>query len=144
MKVLLDTNIIVDVLQQREPWCEAGQRIFLAAAAGQIQGCITAKQLADIHFFSRKQFKGEDRVDQKARDIVAKLCALFELIDTLGTDCVNAIAAPNNDYEDAILMTSAARVAADCIVTRNVGDFGGAALPVLTPEQLLENIKNQN
>lgn len=120
-----------------------GKMIFLAVAAGQIQGCITAKQLADIHFFSRKQFKGEEHVDQKARDIVAKLCALFELIDTLGADCVNAIAVPNNDYEDAILMTSAVRVGADCIVTRNAGDFNGAKIPVYTPEQLLENIKEQ-
>ena len=144
MKVLLDTNIIVDVLQQREPWCEAGKKIFLTVATGEIQGCITVKQLADIHFFSRKQFKGEDHVDQKARDIVAKLCALFELVDTLGTDCVNAIAVPNNDYEDAILMTSAVRAGMDCIVTRNAGDFGGATLPVLSPETLLESLEKQN
>lgn len=144
MKVVLDTNIIVDVLQQREPWCEAGKMIFLAVAAGQIQGCITAKQLADIHFFSRKQFKGEAHVDQKARDIVAKLCALFELIDTFGADCVNAIAVPNNDYEDAILMTSAVRAGADCIVTRNVGDFSGAKIPVYTPDTLLEMLRMQN
>ena len=65
MRVLLDTNVIVDVLQQREPWCESGKVIFLAIARQQITGCITSKEAADIHFFSRKQFKGEENVDEK-------------------------------------------------------------------------------
>lgn len=122
----------------------SGEADLSCCSSWQIQGCITAKQLADIHFFSRKQFKGEAHVDQKARDIVAKLCALFELIDTFGADCVNAIAVPNNDYEDAILMTSAVRAGADCIVTRNVGDFSGAKIPVYTPDTLLEMLRMQN
>ena len=53
MKVLLDTNIIVDVLQKREPWFEAGEKIFLAVAGNLITGCVTAKELADIYYFSR-------------------------------------------------------------------------------------------
>ena len=72
MKVLIDTNVIVDVLQSREPWCRQGQEIFLAAANRRIIGCITAKEAADIHFFARKQFAGQDRVDEKARNVLAK------------------------------------------------------------------------
>ena len=83
MRVLLDTNVIVDVLQRREPWYVDGQIIFYAIANKQITGCITAKEAADIHFFSRKQFKGQEHVDAKARQVMAKLYALFELIDTL-------------------------------------------------------------
>ena len=48
MKVLIDTNVIVDVLQSREPWCRQGQAIFLAAANRRITGCITAKEAAVI------------------------------------------------------------------------------------------------
>ena len=54
MRVLLDTNIILDVLQKREPWFEDGKKIFLAIAKKEIIGCVTAKEIADIHFFSRK------------------------------------------------------------------------------------------
>ena len=51
MRVLIDTNVILDVLQSREPWYKEGQTIFLAIANQVITGCITAKQAADIHFF---------------------------------------------------------------------------------------------
>ena len=78
MKVLLDTNVILDVLQKRSPWFEDGKEIFLAVAAKQIDGFITAKEAADIHFFSRKQFKGEDNIDTKVRKIISGLLALLE------------------------------------------------------------------
>ena len=100
MRVLLDTNVMVDVLQRREPWFEDGQKIFYAIANKQIIGCITTKEAADIHFFSRKQFTGQENVDEKARQVMTKLYAIFELVDTLGIDCQTAIAIKNNDYED--------------------------------------------
>jgi len=77
-----------------------------AVANKQIIGCITAKEAADIHFFSRKQFTGEEKVDAKARQVLTKLYAIFELIDTLGIDCQNAIAIENKDYEDAIIIAN--------------------------------------
>jgi len=141
MRAVLDTNVILDVLQQREPWCRSGQAIFLAIANKQITGCFTAKQAADIHFFSRKQFRGQENVDEKARNILAKLFSLFEVIDTLATDSQNALGIPNNDYEDAMLIESAKRSGADCIVTRNPEHFGAASLPIYTPEDFLKAIR---
>ena len=133
MRVLLDTNVIVDVLQRREPWFADGQQIFYAVANKQIIGCITAKEAADIPFFSRNQFTGEENVDAKARQVLTKLYAIFELIDTLGIDCQNAIAIENKDYEDAIMMASAVRAGVDCIITRNPEHFKQSAVPVYSP-----------
>ena len=135
MKALLDTNVIVDVLQRREPWFSDGQKIFYAVANKQITGCITAKEAADLHFFSRKQFVGQENVDLKARQVMTKLYALFELVDTLGIDCQRAIAIDNNDYEDAIMIETATRAGLDCIVTRNVEHFKTASIPVYTPAE---------
>ena len=135
MRVLLDTNIVVDVLQRREPWFADGKQIFYAIANKQIIGCITAKEAADIHFFSRKQFSGQENVDAKARQVMTKLYALFELIDTLGIDCQNALAIENNDYEDAIMIESAARAGLDGIVTRNPDHFHASAVPVYSPSE---------
>lgn len=137
MRVLLDTNVIVDVLQQREPWCESGKVIFLAIARQQITGCITSKEAADIHFFSRKQFKGEENVDEKARQVLSKLFTLFEVIDTLEDDCKNALAFPNNDYEDAIMIESAKREGIDCIITRNPEHFTLSPVKVYSPDEFL-------
>ena len=87
MKALVDTNVILDVLQSREPWYKSGQQMFLAIANKKVIGAITAKQVADIHFFSRKQFKEQANVDEKCRAVIGKILAIFELIDTLGIDC---------------------------------------------------------
>ncbi len=144
MRVLLDTNVIVDVLQQREPWCKSGKAIFLAIANQQITGCITAKEAADIHFFSRKQFSNEENVDEKARQVLSKLFTLFEVVDTLAEDCKNALAFPNNDYEDAIMIESAKRERIDCIITRNVEHYKLSPIKVYTPDEFVGMINNNS
>ena len=143
MRVLLDTNVIVDVLQRREPWFADGKQIFYAVANKQIIGCITAKEAADIHFFSRKQFTGEENVDARARQVLTKLYAIFELIDTLGIDCQNAIAIENKDYEDAIMMASAVRAGIDCIITRNPEHFKQSAVSVYSPAEFVKKLSEE-
>ena len=95
MRAILDTNVVVAVLQRREPWFQDGAVIFRAIANKQVTGCLTAKQIADLYFFSREQFKGEENVDARARRVVGKILSLFELIDTLGIDCQNAFGINN-------------------------------------------------
>lgn len=140
MKAILDTNIVVDVLQRREPWFQDGAVIFRAIAVKQIEGCLTAKQITDLYFFSGKQFKGEENVDVKARQVIGKLLAIFSLIDTLGIDCQNALGNENGDYEDAVLIESAVRTGADCIVTRNPEHFKTSRVPVYAPDQFVSVI----
>ena len=143
MRAIIDTNVIVDVLQKRQPWFEAGSKIFIAIANRQIAGCITAKQAADIHFFSRKQFKGQDNVDEKARQVLSGLFSLFEVIDTLAVDCQDAMGIGNNDYEDAVMIASAQRAGVDCIVTRDPKHYSSSSVKVYSPEQFLEVISSQ-
>lgn len=140
MKILIDTNVVVDVLQQRELWFSDGASIFAAVANRQIVGCLSSKQIADLHFFSRKQFKGQENVDAKARQVIGKLMSLFEAIDTLGMDCQNAMGTNNGDYEDAILMESAVRSGMDCIVTRNLEHFKPSSIPVYTPQEFIQTL----
>ena len=130
MKILLDTNVVLDVLQKRSPWFEDGKEIFLAVAANQIDGFVTAREVADIHFFSRKQFRGEENIDQKVRKIISGILALFDIVDTLGEDCRNAFGIENNDYEDAIMISSVQRAGMDYIVTRNTEHFAKSPVPV--------------
>jgi predicted nucleic acid-binding protein len=70
---------------------------------------------------------------------------LFDVKDTFSTDCQLAIGSSMKDYEDAIMVQTAIRIGADCIVTRNVKDYRAAALPVFSPEKFLEKLaENQN
>lgn len=144
MRAILDTNVVVDVLQRREPWFQDGAVIFRAIANKQVTGCLTAKQIADLHFFSRKQFKGEENVDTKARQVVGKILSLFELIDTLGIDCQNALGINNGDYEDAILIESAARAGVEYIVTRNPAHYKTSSVQVYSPAEFVRFISRQD
>ena len=143
MRAIIDTNVIVDVLQKREPWFEAGSKIFIAIANRQIAGCITAKQAADVHFFSRKQFKGQDDVDEKSRQVLSGLFSLFEVIDTLAVDCQDAIGINNNDYEDALMIASAQRAGVDCIVTRDPKHYRSSSVNTYSPDEFLDVISYQ-
>jgi predicted nucleic acid-binding protein len=138
MRVLLDTNIIVDVLQQREPWRQDGEAIFIAAAMNQITACVTAKQIADIHYMTKKLFKGQAHIDHLAKQVIGKLMTFMELEDTSAADCQAAMGINNNDFEDAMLMACAARETMDYIVTRNVTHFKGSAVPVVTPADFVK------
>ena len=143
MRAILVTNVVVDVLQRREPWFQDGAVIFRAIANKQVTGCLTAKQIADLHFFSRKQFKGEENVDARARQVVGKILSLFELIDTLGIDCQNALGVNNGDYEDAILIESAARAGVEYIVTRNPAHYKTSSVQVYSPAEFVRFISRQ-
>lgn len=135
MRVLFDTNVIVDVLQKRSPWYETGRKLFQAAAGGQITACVSAKQVNDLHYFSKKQFAGEEKADEKARQVIVRLLSFFEVIDTTGEDCRNALLIPNGDFEDAVLMAGARRERVNQIVTRNTEHFLQSPIPVVTPEE---------
>ena len=137
MRILIDTNVVLDVLQENEPAFTHGKDIFLAAANKRIEGFITAKEVADIHFFARKQFKGQDNVDEKARQVLAGLFVLFDIIDTLGSDCQNALGISNGDYEDAIMIAAAMRSKMDAIVTSDKRHFRKSPVLVYTPSEFV-------
>ena len=134
MRAMLDTNIIVDALQDREPWAEAAKQIFREAALGRFSGCITAKACADIHYLARRCTHSE----AEARNTLGKLFSLFELLDTTATDCQRALISETKDFEDAIMIETARREGLDCIVTRNARDFSHAPLKVIEPEAFLK------
>lgn len=144
MRVLLDTNVIVDVLQQREPWRQDGENIFIAAAMKQITACVSAKQIADIHYMAKKLFKGQPHADNLAKQVVGKLMTFMELVDTCAVDCQTAMGINNNDFEDALLMACAERESMDYIVTRNTAHFNGSSVPVVTPADFVRNLNKAN
>ena len=144
MRVLLDTNVIVDVLQQREPWREDGEAIFIAAAMNQITACVTAKQIADIHYMTKKLFKGQPHVDNLAKQIIGKLMSFMEIEDTCAADCQTAMGINNNDFEDAMLIACAVRESMSCIVTRNAEHFKGSCVPVVTPADFVRHLNKTN
>lgn len=139
MRVLIDTCIIIDVLQSREPFCKEAQELFLAVANKQFIGFLTAKSTTDIYYPTHRCTHD----DKETRRILNTLFALFELLDTSGIDCRKAISSDLSDFEDAVMVESAIRSGMDCIVTRNLKDYVKAPLPVYSPSDFL-NLLNVN
>ena len=136
MRALLDTCVIIDAMQNREPFCKDAQELFLAAANNLFVGCITAKVSTDIYYLMHRHTHS----DKASREVLNKLFSLFEVADTAGIDCRRAIPSPVSDFEDAVMIETAARTEVDCIVTRNEHDFVKSTVPVLSPKDFLSKL----
>ena len=139
MRALLDTCVIMDALQNREPFCKDAQDIFLAVANNLFVGCITAKASTDIYYLMHRHTHS----DKTSREVLNKLFSLFEVSDTAGIDCRHAIPAPVTDFEDAVMVETAARTEVECIVTRNKKDFIKSTVPVFTPKDFLNKLTTE-
>lgn len=137
MRALLDTCVIVDALQSREPFSKNAQTIFLAAANNQFIGCMTAKSVTDIYYLTHRHTHD----DKAARAVLSKLFTIFDVLDTAGTDCRHAIPSAIPDYEDAVMVETALRTESDCIVARNGREYQKSSVPVYTPEEFLKKLE---
>lgn len=136
MRALIDTCIIIDALQNREPFAVDAQAILLASANKQFDGFISAKSVTDIYYLTHKL----THCDKDTRGILNRLFVLFDVLDTAGMDCRKAIASNTTDYEDAVMIETAVRSGMDCIVTRNTKDCTAAPLPVYAPSDFLKEL----
>ena len=133
MRVILDTCIIMDAIQNREPFAEDAKNIVRAAANKWFTGCITAKSSTDIYYLTHRCTHS----DKNTRAILTKLFILFDVVDTAGMDARKAISSQVSDYEDAVMIETAMREDADCIVTRNIKDYSKSPVPVYDPAEFL-------
>lgn len=133
MRVILDTCIIMDAIQNREPFAEDAKNIVRAAANKWFTGCITAKSSTDIYYLTHRCTHS----DKDTRAILTKLFILFDVVDTAGMDARKAISSEVPDYGDAIMIETAIREDADCIVTRNIKDYSKSPVPVYEPAEFL-------
>lgn len=136
MKALIDTCVIADVLQSRQPFCEKAQTVFIAAANNQFIGFMTAKSATDIYYLTHRYTHD----DKASRAVLNKLFMIFDILDTSGMDCRRAIPSAISDFEDAVMVETAVRTEMDCIVTHNTKDFTNSDLPVFTPEEFLDKL----
>jgi len=130
--VLIDINIILDVIQNRQPFYETSARLLAAVELGQIDGYVAAHSMTTLFYLIRK--------DRSAADARAALTSLLQFIRVCPVDqdtIEQALTLDYRDYEDAVQMVSALRIRADYLITRNSRDYSPALLPVLTPVDFL-------
>ena len=140
MRVLIDTCVIIDALQSREPFKDDAEKIFILAANKRFDGFITAKSVTDIYYLVHRATHS----DKDTRKILSNLFVIFEPIDSAGLDCLKAISSEISDYEDAVMSETALRTEMEYIVTRNIKDYGKSPVSVFTPKDFLEMLEKNN
>ena len=133
MKVLLDTCVIMDFLQNREPFAQDAKKIMQAAAMELFSGYITAKSATDIYYLTHKCTHS----DKESRKKLDQLLTIVAMLDSAADDVFNAISSNISDFEDAVMVETALRSKVDSIVTRNKKDFTNSPVTVYSPAEFI-------
>ena len=129
MVILVDTNIIIDALANREPYADDAKRIMEKCAAREITGILAAHSIPNLFYILRKNFSQEER--------------RFLLISDLNEKKIVAALENNafSDFEDGLQEECAVESMADYIVTRNPADFKHSRVKVILPDELLRELE---
>lgn len=140
MRILVDTNVVIDALTAREPWNADAEKIFLLSANHIVDMYITASSATDIYYLVRKHLHSAE----SAKQVVSKLYSLMRILDVTESDCIEALASAVADYEDAVIEKVASRNQLNYIVTRNIKDFQNGDMRAVLPEEFVRMIEQEN
>lgn len=135
MRLLIDGNIILDVLQKREPHDVDSSKIWKLCETDQAEGFVSALTLANLVYIMRKKLD-----EEKTENVLRQLALIFRIADLTQADVMKAAEMQWNDFEDAVQAITAKRIGADAIVTRNIRDFKQSPVAAFTPKECLERL----
>ena len=132
MKILLDTNVVLDLLLAREPFVAYAREIFVLIENGEIEGYLCVNSVTTLHYLT-----GREKNKEEPDEIISELLSLFEV--TLVDKKVLTEATTNNgiDYEDSVIYTSAFHNKIEIIITRDKRGFKNTKISTLTPQEFL-------
>lgn len=132
MRLLIDANIILDVLQKRQPYYTDSSLIWKLCETEQEEGIVSVLTFANLVYVMRKELS-----PGKIESVLAALRLIFRFEELNEFDLVHAASLGWDDFEDALQSVTAERIKADCIITRNVRDFRKSRISAFTPVEFL-------
>ena len=135
MTILFDTNIIIDILQKREPFFNDSYQALRHALKENYDCLVSAGAVTDVFYILRKALQSTDLAKQQ----VEKISHLFTFADVTGSDINTALSKEMNDFEDAVVDAVAEKYKSSYIVTRNVKDFENSTVPAISPSEFLKS-----
>jgi PIN domain len=135
MKLLIDANILLDVLQNREGFVKDSAIIWKLCETEKAEGYVSVLTFANLVYIMRKEMN-----PIKIREVLNQLSLIFEVTELTAADLTRAAELQLSDFEDAVQSVTAQKVHADYIVTRNVRDFTKSRVIAFTPSELLARI----
>lgn len=138
MVVLIDTNIIIDFLLQREPFCKPATVILQKCAGKELIGYLAFHSIPNIWYILRKV------PEKNRREWLTDLCSFLHVTGAGHEEVVKAIAKEEfSDFEDCLQDRCAKSKGARYIITRNVSDFAGSEVPAVSPQEFLKIMQNE-
>ena len=137
MKLFLDTNVMLDLLGEREPFYISAAKIATLADKRKLKIIVSALSFATVSYFLTK-YEGLKNTKDKLRKfkIISGICELDEVI------IEKALNSDFPDFEDSLQYFSALKSECDMIITRNGKDFKKSQIPVMTPDEFLNSMKS--
>ena len=133
MIVLIDTNIILDMLEKREPFYESSNNVLSLCASKKIKGCIALHTISNLYYILRKNYSAEDR-----RRLILGILRFLQVTNISHENVRHALERNDfPDFEDCLQDECARQNHADYIITRNTNDFLTSSIPAITPSDFL-------
>jgi predicted nucleic acid-binding protein len=130
--LLIDVNILLDVLQKREPFYEMSAHLLASVETGRVKGYVAAHSITTLFYLIKK-----DRSAAEARATITNILQFIKIAPVDQSTIEQALNLDYRDYEDAVQMIAAVQCKADFLITRNVKDYQPALLSVLQPVDFL-------
>ena len=132
MRVLFDTNVVLDVALKRESFVAASAASLRRCETNGIEMYVAWHSLSNLYYLLRK-----DRGAEKTTEFLEWLLSIMRVATVGHADALAALSIGMADFEDALQVSAAAACGADILITRNVADFKNAGIKLLTPEEFL-------
>ncbi len=136
MKIMCDTNIIMDMLLAREPFADDSCTVLTLCEEHRMDGFVSASSITDIYYLVRKHTHSTEL----AYKAVGKLLEIVKVCSVTNNDVLMAFQKKAKDFEDCLMAVCAKSIHCDYIITRNKKDFEEFDIPLLTPSELLQQL----
>jgi predicted nucleic acid-binding protein len=138
MRVLFDTNVVLDVLLDRKPFAGPAAELFSRVESGEMKGFLCATTITTIHYLATSVVG-----KSQARKEIRKLLRLFEVAPVNRIVLESALERRMNDFEDAVIYEAARQIDTQAVVTRDARGFKKSQIPVYTPIELVKMLKGR-
>lgn len=135
MVVLIDTNVIIDFLAEREPFYNMALQVMEKCASGEVEGYIAFHSLPNLWYIFRKV------PEEIRRAWLEKVCEILKVASPSQESVLKAIKMDRfKDFEDCLQDRCAEEVSANYIITRNTADFEESVVPAIEPDEWLKKL----
>jgi predicted nucleic acid-binding protein len=136
MNVLLDTNVVLDEILRRQPFCTKAADIIALSKLGKFTAFLSASTVTDVYYIACKELKDEKLVMTR----IKMLLKTVDIAAVTGVEIRRAIDLAWTDFEDCVHFTAGESLNARYIITRDAGGFVESEIPTVSPEQFLAMI----